>query len=185
MRGDRLARAFTLIEAMVVVVIVGILAVLAVVAYRRWVYTSYMAEAQDMIGHIRAAEESFHAENGVYLDVSGGLEGHFYPVQTPGAFKTAWGASCTVCGTHQWTQLNVQPQAPTAFVYAVHADNSGVAPAAGSIVLVSPNQPDFSSMAGGPWYIAEAKGDVNGDGNFARVYGFSGTSQLLIDNEGN
>jgi Tfp pilus assembly protein PilE len=175
-----------LIEAMAVVLIVGILALLAIVAYRRWIYTSYMAEAQDMIGHIRAAEESFHAENGVYLDVSGGLEGHFYPVMTPGAFKTAWGAACTVCGNHQWTQLNVQAQAPTAFVYAVHADASGQAPTAGTIVVTPPaTEPSYTSMAGGPWYIAEAKGDVNGDGVFTRIYGFSGASALLIDNEGN
>jgi hypothetical protein len=40
-------------------------------------------------------------------------------------------------------------------------------------------------MMGSPWYIVEAQGDINGDSVFTRVYGFSVTPQLLIDNEGN
>jgi type IV pilus assembly protein PilA len=184
MRGSGRARAFTLIESMVVVVIIGILAMLAVVGYRKWVRTSYMAEAEDLVSHIRAAEEAFHAENGVYLDVSGGLDhGYMYPADPPGAFATAWGASCQTC-VHQWSQLNVQPQAPTSFVYAVHADNTGTN-APPILVLTSSPQPSLAAMTGAPWYIVEAQGDINADGVYTRVYGFSVTPQLLIDNEGN
>src|ERR1019366_3513006 len=60
-------RAFTLIEAMVVVILVGILAVVAGLGYRRWVRSSYMGEAQDMLTNIRMAEETFRSENGAYL----------------------------------------------------------------------------------------------------------------------
>jgi type IV pilus assembly protein PilA len=175
-------RAFTLIEAMVVVVIVGILAVVAVVGYRRWIRTTYMAEAQDMIAHIRASEESFRAENGVYLDVSGSLD-NLYPTTQPGAFKTAWGATCSNC-THQWSQLNVQPQAPTAYAYALVA--GGSQDALPTITVTPPaTAPDISGLQAGPWYVVEAKGDVDGDQNFTRIYGFSSSSTLLVDNEGN
>jgi prepilin-type N-terminal cleavage/methylation domain-containing protein len=183
-------RAFTLIEAMIVVVVVGILALLAVVAYRKWIRTAYMAEAQDMVAHIRGAEEAFHAENGTYLDVSGGLDlGYLYPADPPGAFKTAWGGPCPTHCRYSWSQLNVQAQAPTAFSYAVQADNSvpPKAPDQNSIIL-SPSTPvpDLRSMGSGPWYIVEAVGDIDGDGkNFTRIYGFSASSTLLIDNEGN
>jgi prepilin-type N-terminal cleavage/methylation domain-containing protein len=176
------SRAFTLIEAMVTVAVIGILALLSVVAYRGWIRSAYMAEAHDMVSHIRGAEEAYHAENGVYLNVSGGLEGHLYPADPAGAFKTAWGAPCGTC-VYQWTALNVQPQAPTAFVYAVQADNTGASPPA--LVLTSTPQPNLTPLIGSPWYIIEAQGDINGDGIFTRVYGFSSTPDLLIDNEGN
>lgn len=186
----REARAFTLIEAMVVVVVVGILAVLATVVYRVWVRTSYMAEAQDMVVNIRTAEESFRAENGVYLDVSSALDlGHLYP-RNPGAYKTAWGAPClagsTLCPAHDWAALTIAPQAPLAFGYALQADNSGTAAAPSlSSYLTSSPAPNLAAMTGQPWYIVEAVGDINGDGIYTRVFGFSGSPRLLVDNEGN
>jgi prepilin-type N-terminal cleavage/methylation domain-containing protein len=92
---------FTLVEAMIVVVVAGVLAVLAVTAYRRWVQTAYLSEAQDMVKSIRAAQESFRAENGGYLNVSQGLgPGFDYPLSTPGQSKTAWGGPCAGCNSH-------------------------------------------------------------------------------------
>jgi prepilin-type N-terminal cleavage/methylation domain-containing protein len=184
MRRRRHAGGFTLIEAMVVVVILGILVTLGVVGYRKWILTSYMAEAYDMIAHIRAAEETFKAENGVYLDVSGGLgTGHLYPVDQPGAFKTAWKVPCGC--TFKWMQLNFQPQAPTAFVYAVQADPGSGTPTLPLLASPSTTNVNLSAMQGSPWYVVQAKGDINGDGIFTNVYGFSATPQLLVDNEGN
>jgi prepilin-type N-terminal cleavage/methylation domain-containing protein len=175
---------FTLIEAMIVVVVIGILALLAGVAYRSWIRTSHMAEAQDMVAHIRAAEESFRAENGGYLDISTNLDlGHLYP-RDPGAYKTAWGATCTVCPAHQWTALAVAPQAPVAYGYALWADNTGTNPPP-TLTLTKTAQPDLSGMQGQPWYVVEAVGDPDGDGKYTRIYGFSATTTLLVDNEGN
>jgi Tfp pilus assembly protein PilE len=171
---------------MVVVVVIGILAMLAAVAYRSWIRTSHMAEAEDMVAHIRAAEESFRAENGAYLDINGALDlDHLYP-RNPGAYKTAWGAPCTtsVCPKHQWTALAVAPQGPVAYGYAVWAGDPNTAPPP-SLTLTKTPQPNLGGMNGQPWYIVEAVGDTDGDGVYTRIYGFSTTTTLLIDNEGN
>ncbi len=184
MSKGRAVRGFTLIEAMAVVVIVGVLAVLAVTSYRAWIRTSYMAEAEDMIAHIRSAEESFKAENGTYLNVSGGLDlGNLYPATTPGAFKTAWGGACATCA-RPWSYLNVAPQAPVAFGYALIADNTGTN-APPNLVVTKSTAPNLSGMTGKPWYIVEAVGDINGDGIYTRIYGFSSSTTLFVDNEGN
>jgi prepilin-type N-terminal cleavage/methylation domain-containing protein len=185
MRGIERSRAFTLIEAMAVVVIVSILALVAAVSYRAWIRSAYMAEPQDMLAHIRAAEDAFHAENGTYLNVSGGLDSpqFMYPAQTPGSFKTGWAGPCSGC-KYQWSQLNVQSSASVAFAYAILADNSGGAPPSPLPTSGGP-APDYSALQGAPWYIAEAKGDINGDGVFTRVYASSASPRLFVDNEGN
>jgi prepilin-type N-terminal cleavage/methylation domain-containing protein len=176
-------RAFTLIEAMIVVAIVGVLALLATLAYRRWVRTAHLSEAQDMVASIRAAEESFRAENGGYLSVSPQLGvGRDYPAATPGAFKTAWGGACGVCNaTNSWALLNIQPSGPLAFGYSLLASNvSNTAP---PNLTVNGNTVDTSAVTA-PWYLIEADGDVNGDGVFTTVYGLSGTNVVYIDKEG-
>jgi prepilin-type N-terminal cleavage/methylation domain-containing protein len=190
MWAARRARAFTLIEAMIVAVIVSILAVLAIVAYRRWTYSSWVGEAQDMVANIRSAQESFYAENGSYLNVSGSRT-IFYPSQSPGAFKTDWNvpggcANCTL--PNGWETLNVRPDGPVAFGYSVIAGD-GVAVQASSIGTVTVNNQslDYSKMINSkPWYFVEAKGNISGDGvHFTYVYGMSGTNHIYIDHEGN
>jgi type IV pilus assembly protein PilA len=188
MRPRQRARAFTLIEMMIVIAMIGILATLAIVAYKRWVRTAYMAEAQDMVAGIRAAEETFKAEAGGYLPVSSALDvGGMYPAAKPGAFKTSWGAACTVCVTStSWQALAVEPKAPVAFGYAVVADNTGSTPGANVTVALNAMQTpaNLSLLAGSPWYVVEALGDINGDGVYTRIIGDSSSSQLFIDREG-
>jgi len=180
----RRPRAFTLIEAMIVVILVGILAVVATVAYRRWLQTAYLTEAQDMVGNIRSAEESFRAENGGYLGISAGLgPPHDYPASTPGQFKTAWGGPCADCPRLQWSALNVHSGAPLIFGYSVIAGDQ-TNPPSSIVITVNGSVVDLSAMYTAPWYIVEADGDTNGDGIFCHVWGMSGTSQLMIDNEG-
>jgi type II secretory pathway pseudopilin PulG len=169
---------------MVVVALVGVLAVIAAVAYRRWVHTSYLTEAQDMVSSIRAAQESFRAENGGYLSVSVGLgPGSDYPLLTPGKSKTGWGGACAGCVNPAtgWGALNVSSSAPVIFGYSTIASNTnGVAPSA---LPYRGGALNFSAMAT-PWYVVEADGDVDGDGIFCNVYGLSGTNQIYINNEG-
>jgi prepilin-type N-terminal cleavage/methylation domain-containing protein len=171
----RRPRAFTLIEAMIVVVIVGVLALLATIAYRRWVHSAYLTEAQNMVANIRSAEESFRAENGGYLTVSAGLgPGYDYPAATPGKFKTAWGAASP------WLPLNIQPSGPVAFGYSLLASNT-----TNPVITKTVNGTalDISAMTF-PWYFVEADADMDGNGVFTKVYGMSATNRLFIDNEG-
>jgi type IV pilus assembly protein PilA len=176
-------RAFTLIEALIVSTIVGILAVLAVVGYRRWIQSSYLAEAQDMVSNIRSAEESFKAENGGYLPVSLGLGvGSDYPAATPGAFKTGWGAACDlkICAkANSWKQLGVQTDAPVIFGYSVMADNGGKN--APPHILVQGVDTALDKLTGAPWYVVEADGDVKGSGSFTRLFASSGNDQVFIN----
>jgi len=181
MRSPHRRSGFTLIETMIVVVIVGILSLLAVVAYKRWIRTSYIAEAYDMVSNIRAAEESFRAENGAYLTVSGGLDpGNMYPAATPGAFKTQWGGPCSTC-VHSWSSLTIEAKGgPLAFGYAVIASDKIATP---PTITVNGVNVDTKNLTA-PWYIVEAAGDIDGNSVFTKVYGFSNGSGLLVDNEG-
>jgi len=185
------ARGLTLIEMMIVVVIVGVLAMLAVAGYRRWVRSSYVNEAQDMVTGIRNAEESFAAENGAYLDVSGCLgQNCTYPLQQPGASKTAWGGPCGWCKnpTVGWSGLNVHSDAPVIFGYAVIADAAQSPSARVGVKTVNGKALDVTQMGvnGSPWYFIEADANVSGDNaQFMHVYGMSGTSTVYVDEEGN
>jgi prepilin-type N-terminal cleavage/methylation domain-containing protein len=189
----RRARAFTLIEMMITVVIVGVLAVVATVGYRLWVRTSYMAEAQDMVANIRAAEESFKAENGGYLNVSTAFDPpNMYPATTPGRFKTAWGGDCTACTqTNSWSLLAVQPSGPVIFGYAVVADNHTVNAASATLTppTMTVNGVNVSTTAltnsKTPWYAVEAVGDLDGNGApYTTLYALSTNNAPMISNEG-
>jgi prepilin-type N-terminal cleavage/methylation domain-containing protein len=184
------SHGFSLIEVMIGVVIIGILAVLAVSAYRRWTYSSWVAEAQNMVANIRSSEEAFYAENSTYLNVSGSRTVYF-PAQNPGAFKTDWNVpgGCSACTLpNGWETLNVHPDGPVAFGYQVIAGD-GVTTQASAIgnFTVNGQAFDYANMVNGkPWYFVDAEGNVSGDGvNFTHVYGMSGTNQIYVDREGN
>jgi type IV pilus assembly protein PilA len=179
----------TLIEVMIVVVIIGVLAVLAVVGYRRWVRTSYVAEAQDMVSNIRTAEEAFASENGgSYLDVTGCIgAGCTYPLQHPTNQKTAWGGPCGWCNGSGWNGLAVAPSAPVIFGYSVIADAANPPSARGVSVTVSNGPLNLTAMSNGaPWYFIEADANISGDGvSFTHVYGMSGTNTIYVVGDGN
>ncbi|MDP9036358.1 MAG: prepilin-type N-terminal cleavage/methylation domain-containing protein [Myxococcota bacterium] len=186
MRSHRRSRAFTLVEAMIVVALVGVLAVLATVAYRRWIRTSHVAEGEDVVSSIRSAEESFFAEHGGYLNVSVGLgPPNDYPAATPGAFKTAWGGPCSTCVTAAaWTSLNVKPSGPVYFGYSLTAGD-GVASSPPANITVNGSALSLSAMNGKPWYVIEADSNTSGDGvRWTRVFGISGNNRILVSDEG-
>jgi Tfp pilus assembly protein PilE len=168
---------------MIVVAIVGVLAVLAVVAYRRWIMSAYLTEAHEMVSHIRSAEESFKAENGGYWNVSNGLgTGYDYPAATPGAFKTQWGAPCSVCvSPNAWMRLSVQVDAPVLYGFSVIADNGGTATPPAILVNGSPQT--INQLKGSPWYVIEADGDPKGTGQFTQIFATNGNNEIFVNNE--
>ncbi len=176
----RRSRAFTLIELMVVVVLVGVLALLATMAYRRWIRSSYLGEAHDMLANIRASEETFRAENTGYLNVSTDLA-TLYPAAMPtGNIKTQWGDNPGL-----WTSLNINPNGPVRFGYAVIADNLNAV--ALPAVQNQGKAVDISGMQGQPWFVATAVCDIDNDTSTpsTTLYVMSGNNSILVNNEGN
>jgi prepilin-type N-terminal cleavage/methylation domain-containing protein len=172
-------RAFTLIELMTVVAIVAVLATLGLVAYRRFITSAKSSEAVYMVGAIRAAEESYRAETLTYLNVTAAFA-QFYPqgATVPGNFKTAWDAS-----SHPdyatWRQLGARPDGPVYYGYKVAAGLASAVPPALDITT-SPTWPTTTE----PWYVIEAKGDVDGNGKFSWVAGSSFTGEIYVENQG-
>jgi prepilin-type N-terminal cleavage/methylation domain-containing protein len=179
------ARAFTLIELMAVVAIVSVLALVGLVGYRRFITSARTTEAVQMVGSIRAAEESFRAETLTYLDVSGGHNlATPFPAEHPGKFKTAWPtpavSGCTgdtLCG--RWMQLGAKPDAPVVYGYAVAA--GGVSDALPVPAIANP--PAWPAITE-PWYVILATGDIDGDGTNSHVLGSSFTGEIYVENEG-
>ena len=185
MPSARRARAFTLIEVMIVVVIVGVLALVATVAYRKWILSSYVGEAQDMLGNIRVSEEAFRAENTGYLNVSTGLTtSDLYPTTAPnGNTKTAWGANPGL-----WAALNVNPNAPVRFGYAVIADKDATGNPVTLPGSVTNNgvAVNLTPMQGQPWFVATAICDIDNDSTTpsTTLFAISGTNLIFVNNEG-
>lgn len=169
--------AFTLIEMMVVVLLVGLLAVIAGVAYRKFILSSRMGEAHDMLANIRMAEEAFRAENGGYLATEPSLTTTYPKTQPTEAVKTQWGSPAGA-----WDALNVHPSGPVLFGYSVVAGTTAAPPA----ITVNGVSANFESMAGQPWFVAEATCDLDNDTASPNtiLYASSGSNRLLIANEG-
>jgi type II secretory pathway pseudopilin PulG len=170
---------------MVVVSLLAILALIATAAYRRWVHTAYLSEAHEMVTNIRAAQESFRAENGGYLNISTQLGPSYdYPANPPGKFKTQWGGDCAGCpNPRNWSLLNIQPSGPLAFGYSVVANPSSD-PSSNYNITVNGQSLAIVNGMPAPWYVIEADGDLDGNSVFTHVYGMSATNQIFVDNEG-
>jgi type IV pilus assembly protein PilA len=161
---------------MTVVVIVGVLAVIGLVAYRKFILSSKTSEAIYMVGSIRSAEESFRAETLGYLDVGFAA---YYPSDSPGAFKTAWGDTSTPLG-QRWAQLGARPDGPVYYGYKCAAGAAGaVIPPLTGLTTV-PTWPNPT----GPWYVIQARGDVDGNGTPSFVAGSSFTGEIYVEREG-
>jgi len=64
-------RGVTLIEVMVVVAIVGLLAAIAIPAYNDYITRSRRSDAFTALETVRAAQEMYRAEKGLYVDATG------------------------------------------------------------------------------------------------------------------
>lgn len=176
----RHGHGFTLIELMVVVVIVGVLATLAVVGYRKLVQSSHTTEATHMVQSIRVAQESYHAEAGGYADISSNLTSDLCPKHTAGATKVAWDTTCGGGATGTWAVLPVHSDGPVLFGYGTKGGRSGDAyPAVPTEIKGS-----LSGNATGDFYVVAARGDVDNNGTYCAVVGYSWTNELSVANDG-
>jgi type IV pilus assembly protein PilA len=170
---------------MVVVAIVGILATLAVYGVTKYINNSKASEAIQMLGSIKAAQETYKAETFSYLDVTGGhtLSGTsgFYPTSTPSNKAYGWGDISTAQG-QAFQTLGVLADAPVRFAYGCAAgDGSNAIPGPGTSMTVT-NWPTASG--GAPWYVVRAVGDLDADGIQSIYTSASFTGQIIVDKEG-
>lgn len=159
------------------VAIVGILATLGLVSYRRFITSSKSSEAIYMVGAIRAAQESYRAETLSYLDVSAGFN-EYFPTGTVGNTKTGWDAAAHK-DYPRWRQLGARPDSAVYYGYLVGAGGAGAVPPA----LHLTNKPTWPTTTE-PWYVIEAKGDVDGNGVFSWVAGSSFTGEIYLEAQG-
>lgn len=165
-------RAFTLVELMTVVVIVGVLATLATYGVRKYVMEAKKAEASSMLVQIRAAEEAIKDETFEY-DGLGNFD-NWHPVNDPGTGKRGWQAGSTAM-TPVMNRLGIMPDGPVAYSYAVVAGNGGSMPDI-------PTARDFDFPdATGPYYIAMAKADLDGNGTYTYALSHSDTAEIYVD----
>lgn len=171
-RGLASARAFTLVELMTVVAIVGVLATLATYGVRKYVMEAKKAEASSMLVQIRAAEEAYKDETFEYTGLDSFANWH--PTNTPGTGKNGWRSGNTPM-TAVFSRLGVVPDGPVIYSYAVVAGNGGDMP-----TIPTVKSWDFPA-ATGPYYIAMAKGDLDGDGTYTYALSHSATAEIYID----
>ena len=165
MRTHRRPEAgFTLIELMAVVAMVGILAMLATYSVKKYIASSKTSEAIQMIGSIKAAEETYKDETFSYLDVSTGLsKSNAYPPNfSPGRQKAAWGGAGP--GLTGWQQLGVNPSGPVLFAYACTAGPAAIGVASPSSDSGNITITNWPATVTTPWYVVKAYADLAGNG---------------------
>lgn len=173
-RANACERGFTLVELMVVVAIVGVLATLATYGVRKYVLEAKKAEASSMLVQIRAAEEAYKDETFQYLGASSFDTWH--PTSTPSDGKGSWDSETTSMRTGVFDPLGVRPDGPVTYSYAVVAGLAG-----GSIPTIPTARTFTFPTPTTPFYIAMAKGDLNGDGTFTYALTHSDSAEIYID----
>jgi hypothetical protein len=157
-----------------------VLATLAVYGIRKYIYAAKSAEPIEIIGSIKAAEESYREETYTYLDVTSGALSNpaaHYPGTPDGHTKRTWGAGPD---NATWAQLGIGITQPVQFGYAVKAGGAGSA-------MPQPYVPyDWGSHAAGdgPWFIVQALGNLDDDNQYSCFVSSNWSEEIYIQNEG-
>jgi prepilin-type N-terminal cleavage/methylation domain-containing protein len=152
---------FTLVEVMITVAIVSILAVIAIPSFNTYIKKSRTVEATGFLAEVKARQESYRFDFGMYCNVSG-TQVTTYPTGAPGRDPKRWNTADAEMAN--WVVLGAMPSGQESrFVYSTVAGGLGAG--------AGPNgAAGFSSNRGYPepstdfWFITSAIGDLDGDG---------------------
>lgn len=174
------ARGFTLTELMIVIVIVGIVATLAIEGFKGHVDASKTSEATMVLQAIRVAEETYRAENQVYLNVTSelGKDEGWFPRASVDNQKIVF-ASDTHEDRERWRRLNPRVDRPVAFGYKAHAGMAGDAAAMPQLLTDDYQLPDETNPPTEPWYVLQARG-VSGGISFVLATSFDPEVRVLV-----
>jgi type IV pilus assembly protein PilA len=152
------ARGFSLAELMGVICIIGVVAALALGGFKRHVNASKTSEASMVLQAIRVAEESYRAENQVYLSVTSerGRDAGWFPnggvYNQKGPF-----ANPTHEDAQSWDLLNPRVDRAVEFGYKAHAGMAGDAAAMPTLQTDDFTLPDATDPPTEPWYVLQAR----------------------------
>jgi type IV pilus assembly protein PilA len=189
-RAPSLPRGFTLVELLITVAIISLLAALALAGYLRYFHSAQSAEARAVFGQIRAGEEGYRVEELQYLSCSSAIgAGSYYPNATPNDTKWSWQRSTDpryTSATSGWQMLNVNPDGPVRYGYAVMA---GIAPAALPAVdgdwLTDVPTMSGTLTTGTPWFAIAARNVHVPGGPPTLLFTTSYDNTIMSYNDGN
>lgn len=168
---------------MTVVVITGILATIGFASLRHYASAARGTEALNMVQSIRAAEERWRTEHMMYLNVS--TNSAWYPRDPRTAPRDTVQAFYYPPGdgrhadSDTWLLLRPTAPGPVRFGYLVNAG------AAGSTMTVPSGGPSVTwPTATDNWYVIQALGDVDGDGDLSYYRTSSLNGEVFTQNHG-
>ena len=162
MKDER--KGFTLLELMVVVTIVGILAMVAFSRYMGFKYRAARSEAFHNLDAIRTCEEAYEAEHQRYVLCSWNPSGW-----TPEPVGTsAWNENSG------FKSVGFRPKGKKKFKYAVDGYPAGTVTATwlggNGDTSITDGEQGRSPSPGKQDICIMAVGDVDGDGNYSKLY---------------
>jgi type IV pilus assembly protein PilA len=145
---------------MLVMAMLAVLAAVAILGFRKYVHASQGAEAKVVLGMIRNGEESYRVEMLNYLTCSTSLT-DYYPNTQPDDSRWMWKRPTDIrynSPTTGWAMLNVNPDGPVRYGYAVVAGTAPTPLPAPDSAFAKP--PVWGTLkAGTPWFVAAARNE--------------------------
>ncbi|CAG0978906.1 Fimbrial protein [Gammaproteobacteria bacterium] len=165
----RTQAGFTMIELMIVVAVIGILSAVAIPSFRSYIHRSRTAEAFTFLGEVRQRQEAYRAEFGQYCSVSAPAGGGSMGSWAPGTLPSGGNAAGWDGTPGDWSMLGAAPDGPTRFQYRTVAGPPGSTPPGG----LGYDGSDF-------WFVAQAQGDMDGDGEVMIVEAYSASRVFFV-----
>ena len=155
----RSLRGFTLVELLIVCAMIAVLGSLGILGYQRYIHQAQSSEAKMVFGQIRSGEEQYRAEMLNYLSCSSSLTA-YYPNTNPNDSRWVWQQpqdTRYANAVNGWQLLNVNPDAPVRFGYAVVAGSAPTSLPAPDPSFKTPPTWPTNMAAGTPWYVIAAR----------------------------